>query len=331
MTLASVLHFALLQVLVLACVCMCGSPGVGNTANAGTDGGDTGHSFSLSERAEKLNDGREKLAEIEKNAKKNDCWKRAVARLRGDCENLDDESQGRLALDLTNCHLLQFGHVDYPCTGQVTLAECTKGMDEKAFGALSTFTAHTSNICFFLANQLWQERTQSTVNALASTSEHVVQQLNETAEQNSQLLQMQDSSLSNQKHLLHNTEILQDNLEEARREAEKMQQQTEEQWKQWTSSFGQLFENLHQIKSWMSSIGLSINMATKFLYYVVMATIAFFVTAAPQTKDSRAWLVAFLAIGFALEYVAMEIVLWWQYGPVDDLVSYAQASTPGGY
>lgn len=72
-------------------------------------------------------------------------------------------------------------------------------MSDRAFNAYAQFFTHTQSICFFLANQVWQERTEDTISRLTSSSEKVVNGLE-------QMEDLQHKSLQSQ--ALLNSDIL---------------------------------------------------------------------------------------------------------------------------
>ena len=283
------------------------------------------HTFSLSDRSDKLRSGQEMLTEFERNSQTPGeggwCWKGAVERLKDDCADLSDDSQTRLALELTNCHLQKLGRTLYPCLETDLLWNCTKDMDDNAFNALTTFTAHTSNVCFFLASQLWQERTQRTVNALSDTSHHVVQQLNETSQQNEELLRMQGRALENQRGMIKSADTLHEELAQARREAEDMRVQTEKQWSLWSNNFGQLFSTLEEAMAWLQLIGVKIWFVEKLVMYFLLLILSILSTSVSQTSGARAWMLTSFAAGLFVEYVAMRIAVWWSDAAAADSVS----------
>eukprot|EP00117_Sycon_ciliatum_P009822 scpid61424/ scgid11965/ len=269
-----------------------------------------------SENAERSQEGAKQLDELEQRAAQHSCWKHAVESLRSSCADLNDVRQGYLALSLTNCHLEQYGRSTYPCTSDLSLQDCTRGMDGEAFNALSTFTAHTSNICFFLAGQLWQERTERTVNDLSATSQHVVGQLNESAKQNEQLLKMQQSALQNQDALLSNGNQLQNDLELARKEAEGARKEAEAQSEIWQRNFGNLFTVLARNEAWLSTIGTDWMTAKMFLTYTALFIVAIFITNSSMTSGARLPLIALCVAGFLVEIFCQRLAAWWTGDPM---------------
>lgn len=83
----------------------------------------------------------------------------------------------QLAVAFANCHLEASGKATYQCEPSHTVQQCTSGMSDVAFTTYTEFFTHADNLCHFLQSEMWQERTEQTVNALASTSAVVADQL----------------------------------------------------------------------------------------------------------------------------------------------------------
>lgn len=121
--------------------------------------------------------GETKYREIVRNAKENPCWRSAVSQLNSTCQKLTDTQQSRLAVAFANCHLEKSGRITYPCTNAMSIRACTGDMDSVAFQTYTEFFTHTRHICYFLQNELWQEKTESIISHLSETSSETVHKL----------------------------------------------------------------------------------------------------------------------------------------------------------
>lgn len=109
------------------------------------------------------------------------CSARAVDRLRGGCREMDDQSQSRLAVDFTNCHLAKSGLTTYECTSEMSLADCTKPMVDSAaalaFNAYTHFYTHAESMCFYLQSREFQRSTETLVDQLHASAQGTASQL----------------------------------------------------------------------------------------------------------------------------------------------------------
>ncbi len=91
------------------------------------------------------------------------CWRDALNLLQNGCKHLTDDVQRRLALHFANCFLEKAGQKTYPCADNADLKVCLRDIDNNGFTSFSNFFTHTQSMCYFLQNQVWQEKTENTV------------------------------------------------------------------------------------------------------------------------------------------------------------------------
>ena len=85
--------------------------------------------------------GREQLELLKRDAASSPCWEAALSKLETGCRALDDETQSRLAIAFTNCHLAKSGLPTYACTDAMTVEACTAPMAASTSGlAFSSYT-----------------------------------------------------------------------------------------------------------------------------------------------------------------------------------------------
>ena len=103
--------------------------------------------------------GSSKLTELSlavKRPRYGDCWARALAALETVCQELEEESHSRLALQFANCQLAQSGQATFPCPAEQSLSSCLESVDSIGWTSYTSFYSHTHNMCYFIQSQLWQ-------------------------------------------------------------------------------------------------------------------------------------------------------------------------------
>ena len=136
------------------------------------------HNLPIFDSKDKIEEGRQRYEIIKAEAPKyGTCWTNAIQSLHVGCSRLNDESQARMGLSFANCFLEKVGSKTYPCTINRDIKSCVQSMDDRAFNTYTHFYTHTQSICFFLANQVWQESTSQVVHKLSDTSAKVSERL----------------------------------------------------------------------------------------------------------------------------------------------------------
>lgn len=98
------------------------------------------------------------------------CWASALEAAKAGCAHMDDDDHRRLAVRLANCQLGKSGLPTYECRADMPVAECTRGMDDKAWTSYSTFFTHAAAMCFYIEHGNVQERTEQLINELLKSS-----------------------------------------------------------------------------------------------------------------------------------------------------------------
>ena len=118
--------------------------------------------------------GREQLELLKRDAASSPCWEAALSKLETGCRVLDDETQSRLAIAFTNCHLAKSGLPTYACTDAMTVEACTAPMAAStsglAFSSYTTFFTHAESMCFYLQSEAFQRATEHAVDALHASA-----------------------------------------------------------------------------------------------------------------------------------------------------------------
>ncbi|XP_073456282.1 uncharacterized protein [Aquarana catesbeiana] len=213
-----------------------------------------------------------------------DCWRRALHRVDVGCKQLNEEEQSRIALAFTHCHLERSGR-DYPaCTERSTIRHCTRGMDSVAFNTYTEFFTHAHSICYYLQNELWQEKTQDIILRLTVNSDSVARQLEATNIMAEEMMQTQNATLQSQEEILRTGNLLKQTLQESttgvKQAFEEMQQSASEQ----RLLFSEIFNRITYLHQFV--VGES-NTLYSFMYNLMGCAAAFLLTSTQRTSGAR--------------------------------------------
>jgi hypothetical protein len=88
--------------------------------------------------------------------------------LEAGCADLTYENRQRLALALANCHLAASGLKTVPCPVTADVKACTMaiGSDDTAFHTFTQFYVHVDNICVYIRQDSFRQRTAQIVQQL---------------------------------------------------------------------------------------------------------------------------------------------------------------------
>ena len=259
----------------------------------------------------RLAKGRDKMKELQRDAKNSPCWREVLDTLNSTCRDLTDAKQTRLALIFTNCHLEKSGRNTFSCTEEMSIKECTSAsrMGDFAFGIYTQFYTHASNLCYFIQFHLWQEQTESTVNKLSNTSQETVEQ---SLNYHKELDSKQSQALKNQEFILDQDYKIAQSLETTKKRMDEafhqMSEKAERQKFVLEELLNKLLTGMNNVQ-WLLSLMLG--------EFIVLETGAFFVvvfimvTFTPQFGYSRLWLYTLLVGYFMCEITIKRTVLWW--------------------
>lgn len=216
------------------------------------------------------------------------CWLNAIESLHTGCRELDDETQARLGLAFANCFLEKIGQKTYPCPPESSIMQCASNMDDRAYQAYTQFFTHTQSVCFFLANQVWQQRAENTIHELSTTSIKVTERLED-------MNKVQAESIQTQRHLNQELSGSRATLE----------------------SFEKTLQQKHSIEHEMLNRFLEMRQfilmeVSKFysLAFYIISLIIFYLTTTPvRTMEARFWIFALFGVNFVLERLAVSDVL----------------------
>lgn len=99
------------------------------------------------------------------------CHHRVVLKLRNSCHELNAEQLGKLAVMLLNCQSNSEGRVLFECTENMSLKDCTSGMDSDTWNAYHLVTNRAKAVCVATRHEQFRGLTEITVNKLMSSGE----------------------------------------------------------------------------------------------------------------------------------------------------------------
>ncbi|XP_034980347.1 protein brambleberry-like [Zootoca vivipara] len=98
------------------------------------------------------------------------CHHKVVAQLQSSCTDLTEEELAKLGVSLFNCQASVEERRTYLCTADMTLAECTAGMDPDTWNAYHIVSNRARAVCYATRQMQFKRRAEHTVNALVSTA-----------------------------------------------------------------------------------------------------------------------------------------------------------------
>ncbi|XP_072007129.1 protein brambleberry-like isoform X4 [Engystomops pustulosus] len=145
------------------------------------------------------------------------CHYQVVAQLRASCTDMSEEEIAKLGVSLFNCQAEVEGRRTYPCTEDMTLAECTSPMDPDTWNAYHIVSNRARSVCYATRQLHFRRRTELTVNTLVSTAMNQLEAMKMLRDGQEELKELTSESLhkvlSSQSALLSQQEQLQDNQE----------------------------------------------------------------------------------------------------------------------
>ncbi|XP_078541657.1 protein brambleberry-like [Lissotriton helveticus] len=141
------------------------------------------------------------------------CHLKVVSQLQASCTDLSEEELAKLGVALFNCQASVEGRPTYPCTEEMTLAECTQGMDPNTWNAYHIVSNRARAVCYAARQLHFRRRTELTVNTLVSTAVNQLEAMKLLKEGQQELKELTSESLqkvvSSQEDLLSQQEKLQ--------------------------------------------------------------------------------------------------------------------------
>uniref|UniRef100_A0A8C5QIH0 Protein brambleberry n=1 Tax=Leptobrachium leishanense TaxID=445787 RepID=A0A8C5QIH0_9ANUR len=143
------------------------------------------------------------------------CHYQVVSRLRASCTDMSEEEIAKLGVALFNCQAEVEGRPTYPCTEDMTLAECTSSMDPDTWNAYHIVSNRARSVCYATRQLHFRRRTELTVNTLVSAAMNQLEAMKMLKDGQEELKELTSESLqkvvSSQNDLLVQQEQLQSN------------------------------------------------------------------------------------------------------------------------
>ncbi|XP_044151074.1 protein brambleberry-like [Bufo gargarizans] len=145
------------------------------------------------------------------------CHYKVVSQLRESCTDMSEEEIAKLGVSLFNCQAEVEGRRTYPCTEDMTLADCTTPMDPDTWNAYHIVSNRARSVCYATRQLHFRRRTELTVNTLVSTAMNQLEAMKMLKDGQEELRELTSESLqrvqSSQQHLLDQQEQLQSSQE----------------------------------------------------------------------------------------------------------------------
>ncbi|XP_063307046.1 protein brambleberry-like [Pelobates fuscus] len=143
------------------------------------------------------------------------CHYKVVSQLQASCTEMSEEEIAKLGVCLLNCQAEVEGRPTYPCTEDMTLAECTSSMDPDTWNAYHIVSNRARSVCYATRQLHFRRRTELTVNTLVSTAMSQLEAMKILKDGQEELKELTSESLkkvvSSQNELLDQQEKLQSN------------------------------------------------------------------------------------------------------------------------
>ncbi|KAK9402866.1 protein brambleberry-like [Crotalus adamanteus] len=140
------------------------------------------------------------------------CHHKVISQLRTTCADLEEEELAKLGVGLFNCQAGAEGRRTYLCTEDMSLAECTAGMDPDTWNAYHIISNRARAVCYATRQVEFKRRAQHMVNALVSTAVGQLEAMETLKRSQEELKQLTAESLqrvvSTQEGLLSQQETL---------------------------------------------------------------------------------------------------------------------------
>ncbi|XP_072364135.1 protein brambleberry [Scyliorhinus torazame] len=142
------------------------------------------------------------------------CHQAVIAQLKSSCIDLSEEELAKLGVTLFNCQAAAEHRLTYPCTADMTLAECTADMDPDTWNAYHIVSNRARSVCYATRQQDFKRRTEVTVNSLVVSASSQLEAMKMLKNGQKELRDLTASSLEkvvkSQNELLEQQEQLQD-------------------------------------------------------------------------------------------------------------------------
>ncbi|XP_071333638.1 uncharacterized protein [Trachinotus anak] len=235
-----------------------------------------------------------------------ECWARALEDLDMRCKELTSESQSRIALRFTHCHLSSSGRNFPTCLEGSEVSRCTGGMDAVAFNTYTEFFTHTHSICHFLQSEVWQNRAENTMYRLTETSAGVAEQLQSTRQITEDLIEAQSAALQAQQEILNNGEELRVTLQDSTQGLRALFSELSSVSREQQVALSELFNRVSFLQSFLMMEAHSLSSCC---YNAAALCTSFLLTSTQRSSRARLALLGLVCLNFYLERKIYQFVM----------------------
>ncbi|KAJ8257776.1 hypothetical protein GJAV_G00189570 [Gymnothorax javanicus] len=234
------------------------------------------------------------------------CWSLALDKIHASCQEFTEETQSKLALAFTHCHLRRSARPFPECSDNSNVQECTRDMDPIAFNTYTEFFTHAQSICHYLQSERWQHRAENTIHRLTESSAGVAEQLVSTQRIAEDLVEVQSAALKTQEAILRNGEELRHTLHDSTRGVKEVFSQIQDSAREQRLAFSEIFSRVAFLQSFIMSESHTLS---SLLYNTLGLCAAFLLTSTRRTAGARLILFGLVAVNVYLERTICRIVL----------------------
>ncbi|XP_041655638.1 uncharacterized protein LOC121517717 [Cheilinus undulatus] len=235
-----------------------------------------------------------------------ECWARALDHLDTRCRDLTSESQSRIALSFTLCHLSSSGRDIPSCPEGSEVSSCTGVMDSVAFNTYTEFFTHTHAMCHFLQSEAWQSRAESTMYRLTESSAGVAEQLQSTRQMAEELIDAQSAALQAQQEILSNGEELRVTLKDSTQGLRAVFTELSSVSREQQVALSELFNRVSFLQSFLMMEAHSLSSCC---YNAAALCTSFLLTATQRSSKARLALLSLVCLNFYLERKIYQFVI----------------------
>ncbi|XP_070695120.1 uncharacterized protein [Pempheris klunzingeri] len=235
-----------------------------------------------------------------------ECWARALEHLDTRCRELTSDSQSRIALRFTMCHLSSSGRDVPSCPEGSEVSRCTAAMDGVAFNTYTEFFTHTHSMCQYLQSEAWQSRAESTMYRLTESSAGVAEQLQSTRRMAEDLIEAQSAALQAQQEILTNGEELRATLRDSTQGLQVVFSELSSASSRQQVALSELFSRVSFLQSFLLMEAHSLSSCC---YNAAALCCCFLLTCTPRSSRARLLLLSLVCVNFYLERKIYQFVM----------------------
>lgn len=140
------------------------------------------------------------------------CHHKVLLGLTSSCSQLNEEDLGKLSVRLLNCQSAVEGRPTFACTDEMTLRQCTQGMDQHTWNTYHLISNRARAVCYSTRQQQFYAKTEMTVNKLVWTTDQQVKAMSQLEQEQQKVSELTSQTLetmsSGQKALMQQQEKL---------------------------------------------------------------------------------------------------------------------------